>query len=154
MSWSLKLENGDFAISGSRIGTVTGKEKLVQDLRNWILEHMGTDDLHPGYGSLLDGGVTPQGVVMPGVIGTDDLDLAEIEIRNEIQRIVADYQALQLARAKSDKLTLGRPTLIPSEVLLSLDGIDIEQDMDTLKVTLSISTATDDNFELQLTLTT
>jgi hypothetical protein len=153
MSWSLRLENGDLSISGSRIGAVTGKAKLIQDLRNWILEHMGTDDLHPGYGSLLDGGVNPQGVVIQGVIGSD-LDIAEVEIRNEIQRIVSDYQALQLGRAKSDKQTYGRATLTPSEVLLSLDDIDIEQDMDTLKVTLGISTAADDNFELQLTLLT
>jgi hypothetical protein len=153
MSWSLKLENGDLSISGSRIGIVTGKAKLAQDLRNWILEHMGTDDLHPGFGSLLDGGITPQGAVVPGVIGTDDLDVAEVEIRSEIQRIVSDYQSLQLARAKSDKLSYGRATMTPSEVLLSLDDIAIEQNMDTLKVTISISTASDDNFELQLTLT-
>lgn len=142
MSWSLQLRHGDFALSSASYGTVTSKAKLVQDLRCHILERMGTDPSHPGYGSLLDGGVTPEGEVVNGVIGENRSRLVETQVQADLLRIVREHQAKQLARAKQDKLTTGRPTQVPGEILYSLDGIDVYQELDVLFVTLRIRTAT------------
>lgn len=143
MSWSLSLKSGDFSVTGAYLGTATKQQKLVQDLRCAILEQMGTDNLHPSYGSLINGGVTTDGTVYPGVIGEDDIDFAILEIETDITRIIRNYQSSQLVRAKQDKTTYGRATLDPEEVVVDLGGINFNQVQDSLEVTITVITATD-----------
>lgn len=143
MSWSLQLQHGDFAIGGARLGTVTGGRKLLQDIRCAILEKMGTDNLHPGYGSIIDGGITPDGAIANGVIGEADIDLAMIEVEAEINRITRDYQRQQLARAKQDKLIYGKATLDASEVLIDLQSLNFYQNQDTLFIQITYVTGID-----------
>lgn len=141
MSWSLQVRNGDLALSGASYGVVTGGNKLTQDLRCALLEHMGTDPSHPTFGSTIDGGMRSDGTYIPGVIGEGRSDLALIRIEAEIRRIVRDYQARQLERAKNDKLTYGKATLTGNEVLMNLVGISASQSLDTLNVKVQIQTA-------------
>src|SRR4051812_37950439 len=107
MSWSLQLRNGDLALGGANLGIVTGSQKLTQDLRCAILEKMGTDELHPWYGSLLDGGMDAEGVVSPGYIGETDWELGALNVQAEIRRIAKQYQDAQAARLENDRLTYG-----------------------------------------------
>lgn len=150
MSWSLELRNGDFTAGAARLGTVTRHRKLFQDLRCAVLERMGTDNLHPGYGSLIDGGRSPDGVEHPGVIGETDLQMIVLEIESEIHRISRNLQRQQLARAKQDHLTYGKPTLEPAEVLVGVSGIDFYQREDVLKVTVTVQTASDDSWAFEI----
>lgn len=150
MTWSLQITHGDFAVESAHLSTVTGQQKLVQDFRCAILEQMGIDNLHPDYGSLIDGGTTPEGVTSTGVIGTIDTQAAKLTIESEINRIARYLQRAQLERAKSDKMTYGRATLVPQEVLLSLNGISIEQIEDRLKVVVGLTSASNSNFEIEL----
>lgn len=152
MTWSLQITHGDFAVESAHLSTVTAQQKLVQDFRCAILEQMGIDNLHPDYGSLIDGGTTPEGVTTNGVIGTIDAQAAELTIESEINRIARYIQRAQLERAKSDKMTYGRATLVPQEVLLSLNGISIEQIEDRLKVVVGLTSASNSNFEVELEL--
>jgi hypothetical protein len=103
MTWSLQIRNGDLTLAAAHYGTVTGEQKLVQDFRAYLLERMGTDDMHPDYGSLLDGGRLPSGRSVQGIIGETDPDIAELTISTEIKRIANEYQARQLERAKEDR---------------------------------------------------
>lgn len=150
MTWSLRISNGDFVVTSAHLGTVTAQQKLLQDFRCAILEQMGTDNLHPDYGSLIDGGINSSGEVVSGVIGNINVDEVTMIIESEISRIARYMQRAQLARAKSDKLTYGRATLVPQEVLLSLNGITFEQREDLLNVTILLTAANDENFEVQL----
>jgi hypothetical protein len=150
MTWSLQISHGDFQVEGAHLGTVTGQQKLVQDFRCAILEQMGIDNLHPDFGSLIDGGTTPEGVTSTGVIGTIDAQAARLTIESEINRIARYIQRAQLERAKSDKMTYGRATLVPQEVLLSLNGITIEQIEDRLRVVVGLTSASNSNFEVEL----
>ena len=150
MSWSIRIERGDISVSPASFATVTGGPKLVQDLRCWILEHMGNDDMHPALGSVIDGGTTPDGTEIAGVIGTDDWREASAFVEAEIRRICREYQKLQLARAKQDKLTLGRATLIPSEILREVADIQFSQVGDNLNVYVQIATGTNQTFDLEL----
>lgn len=155
MSWSLQItEEGDFNVEASRYSTVTGQQKLVQDFRCALLEPMGTDNLHPEFGSLIDGGITPEGVVSNGVIGETDLDLITLFIQTEVNRIARLMQQSQLARAKADKLTYGKATLTPQEVLLSLNGIQFTQSQDTLFAVISLTSANNANFSINLPVNT
>lgn len=138
MSWSLKVSNGDLSPAPASLDAVSGAQKLVQDLRLWILERMGTDDLHPRFGSLIDGGTTPEGDEIPGVIGTDFAQ-GRAFVESEIRRICREYQMMQLARVKQDKVTLGRATLTPAEVLRDVTKIDFSQYEDALLVNVTLS---------------
>jgi hypothetical protein len=65
MSYSLRVEGGDLVVGNKRaLEVVTGKEKLFQDLKLWLLERVGTDPSTPTFGSRLDGGVV-DGQIIP-----------------------------------------------------------------------------------------
>lgn len=150
MTWSFQLRNGDLALDGANYATVTAEQKLVQDLRAYLLEKMGTDNMHPSFGSLMDGGRRPDGTEVPGVIGQQNAALVQLEIESDIRRLVNDYQSRQLARAQEDKLVYGKTTLHRGEVLLRLMEIDFRAAQDTLFITLVIETAKESTITLDL----
>lgn len=140
MSWSLKLTHGDFELSNASLGTVTAENKLVQDFRCYLLERMGTDNLHPGFGSLIDGGIQPDGTEVESPIGESDVQTVVLFLEKEIRRIGSDYQQRQLARAKSDKFTYSKVTLTAGEILVGIPSVTFTQTMDTLDVVVALQT--------------
>lgn len=153
MSWSLALRNGDFTLGTASLGIVTHEAKMVQDLRAYILESMGTDNMHRGFGSLIQGGVEANGVQNPGVIGKPNDPFARTMVVSEIKRLVRDYQQSQLERARADQQEFGKPTLSTREVLLSLDDIFVDQTNDQMTLTLFITTAANRQVEVSILLT-
>src|SRR3954462_6416197 len=102
MSWSLQLRGGDLVIGGASFGVATQQQKLIQDLRCAILERMGTDEDHPWFGSLIDGGRL-NGVDQPSIIATDNWNMAVLAVESEIRRIVDQYQKAQIIRTERDR---------------------------------------------------
>jgi hypothetical protein len=149
MSWSLRLQNGDLALDGTSLGSISGAQKLVQDLRCAILERMGTDDMHPQFGSLIDGGFA-NGREVPSLLGGNNWDHIALQVESELRRIATDYQRKQLDRIQQDRLTYGSSTLTPSEVLAAISGIRLVQAQDALLVQVSIQTATGEQQTLNL----
>ena len=152
MTWSLRIQNGDLALGNASYGTVTGSQKLIQDLRSYLLESIGTDTAHPEYGSTLNGGRLSDGTMVPGPIGQMNTSLVEAEVTSEIQRIVNQFQSEQLERARSDRQVYGKTTMTKGEVLLGINSIDLSHDQDTLNVRLSLKTGNGDS-DLDLTIT-
>lgn len=150
MSWSLELRNGDLTISGARLGQTTGSNKLVQDLRCAILEPRGHDDMHPAFGSLIDGGIDEAGREVASIIGTDRWEFAALQIQSEIRRIAALHQARQVERAKADRLTYGESTLTNAELLFQITNIDMVQAQDRLLVTVFVENGQGDEFSLDV----
>jgi hypothetical protein len=150
MSWSLALHNGDIALSGARLGQVSGPSKLVQDLRCALLEPKGFDDLHPTFGSLIDGGRDDYGNQVAPFIGTSDWDLAILRVESEIRRICADHQRKQTERSKNDRYRYGESTLTPDEMLMGIDTINMYQAQDKLLVNVKLSTAAGQGFSIDL----
>jgi hypothetical protein len=142
MSWSLQLHGGDLVIGGSTFGTVTGSEKLIQDLRCAILERMGTDEDHPWFGSLIDGGRL-NGVDQPSIIATNNWNMAVLAVESEIRRIVDQYQKAQIIRTERDRTTYGKPTLHPGEILMGVGSIEFYQAQDNLLCRVTLITGTD-----------
>jgi hypothetical protein len=151
MSWSLQVHNGDLVLLGTTLSTVKGPNKLAQDLRCAILERMGTDESHPWFGSLVDGGIS-NGMMVPGLIGTNDIGEAALEIEAEIRRIAEIYQQQQLQRLESDRLTYGKSTLDSGELLMGVNNVQIMQAEDRLLVTASIRTGNDTDVDLDFAL--
>lgn len=140
MTYSLKLENGDLVVGASGLEVVDNASKMVQDMTLELKQRMGENILHPDYGSLIDGGVKPDGSAVSSIIGESDQTLVEMRIRSEISRIAGNYQSRQLARAKADKMYYGSQTLTKKEILLGIEAIDITQTGDQMKVKVALTT--------------
>lgn len=121
MSWSLNLRNGDLTVDRGQLGAATGIDKLAQDLRCHLLERMGADRHHPGFGSVLDGGTREDGVEIESIIGEADEGLITSFIGGEVARIVREYQGKQLDRALSDRISYNKTTLSDEEILEAAD---------------------------------
>jgi hypothetical protein len=153
MTWSLAITNGDLVLSNSDYATVTGEQKLIQDLTCFVLESMGTDPNHPDYGSLLDGGVDSSGALHQSMLGLPNGNLiSEALIQSELQRILLSYQNMQIQRAKSDRLQYGKTTFSLGEVLLSINSITMTPIADTLIVNIGITTGNDTSVSLSVPL--
>lgn len=152
MSWSLQLRGGDLSIDGATLGRVTGAQKLVQDLRCALLESRGFDDLHPTFGSLIDGGIDEYGNSVQSIIGSIDWEFAALRIQSEIRRVAAEYQKQQTNRARNDRSVLGQSTLTNDELLLDVSNIAMTQAQDRLMVNVTLQTATGQTIPLDIPL--
>lgn len=153
MSWSLQLRGGDLVIGGSSFGTVTNQNKLVQDLRCAILERMGTDEDHPWFGSLIDGGRL-NGTEQSSIIATDNWDVAVLAVEGEIRRIVDQYQKQQIVRNEQDRTNYGKPTLTPGELLMGVGSIQFYQAQDNLLCRVTLITGVDSELTVNVPLGT
>lgn len=150
MSWSLRVRNGDFDPTSNGLAQVSNENKLVQDLRHFILEKMGTDDAHPEYGSLFDGGTKPDGTEANSVLASDSIVEAKALIEADLRRIIIEYQQTQLARAKRERLKFNKTTFTRGEVIKQLDTIRMDQVLDKLEVTIFITTASDVSLQINV----
>lgn len=53
MSFDLKITNGDLVINQGTLQQVQDSEKLIQDILKILLTDVGSNPLHPAYGSFL-----------------------------------------------------------------------------------------------------
>lgn len=149
MSWSLEVRGGDLVVDGARLGDVKGHRKMVQDLSHWILEPMGTDNLHMRYGSLIDGGLR-DGVQHPSMVGSSNDKFLWAELQAEINRIIKDYQRIQLNRARTDKYTLNNSTLTREEVLYNVKSVDFVQREDRVFIAIAIQNGSGSVLDMML----
>jgi hypothetical protein len=163
MSWSLKVgtirdgngslvSSGDLVLTGSSFGTVANEQKLVQDLRHWILTRMGDDFFHPNYGSFIDGGTAPDGRQVDSVIGEANWRMVQLEIAAEIRRIGGTYQRAQIDRARLDRDRYGKSTLTGGEILAAITSINFFPSEDALRVEVNIQSARNNAAALTLEL--
>lgn len=128
----------------AQIGVVQGSQKLVQDFRCAVLEALGNDDLHPSWGSTLDGGIGPNGEWVRGVIGTADPWAAQMQVESEIRRIATLLQQRQLQRLQQERLTYNKVTLTASEILLGVTNVRMSQVGDALTVGVTLHNGQDE----------
>lgn len=123
MSWSLQIIGGDLSPISDQSGLkiATGKDKTLQDLKLALYESMGTDPMHPEYGSLIDGGRLPNGTIVESSVGSDSTSLFRIE--EEVSRIIQNYTIQQNIRIKSDIASFGKTTIADSEIIKSVRSI-------------------------------
>lgn len=124
MSWSLNISGGDlnFVSGAAGASVVTGRDKAFQDLRCALLEPMGSDPMHPDFGSLLDGGRLPNGRAVDSFIGTNTL--SALKVKEEIGRIIQRYMDLQRQKIDAEYQIYGKTTLQESEIIQSILSIE------------------------------
>lgn len=141
MSTSLALINGDLAISSGRnFETVSNGNKLVQDLTIWILERFGNDPAIPLNGPNLD-----------DYIGQISTVSAINQIKNIIIQRLQQYQAMQISDMKRDVIRYqGKTTLDPSEVLRSINSVNVTSQGTTVIARISITTLEGSQIQMSL----
>jgi phage baseplate assembly protein W len=126
MSVSLKVVNGDLSITAGRFDLVQGTDKLKQDLTLWLTERYRDDRFHPTYGSILDG-------YIGGVINPSE---TVVRVQSETLRVLSNYEQIQIARFKESPSKFQ-----PSELLKSVNGVDVSLSYDKVIVLVRITTA-------------
>lgn len=126
MSLSLKVVNGDLSITAGKFDIVQGLDKLKQDLTLWLTERYRDDRFHPTYGSILDG-------YIGGVINAND---TIVRVQSETLRVLSNYMQIQMARFRENPLKFQ-----PSELLQSVNGVDVSLSYDKVIVLVRITTA-------------
>ncbi len=150
MSWSFQIRNGDLNFDGpGGFATVTGTQKLLQDIKCALLTPQGTDPSHPGFGSIVQGGITADGVEVPTMIGSLVTPELRLDLESEIRRILHTIQAQQLDRLTRESVIYGgRNTFSQGEILASVDNVVINQVGDTLLVRIVFTTGNGDQVTL------
>lgn len=141
MSWSFDISGGDLNLISPKSGmsTVTGARKAFQDIRAELLESMGNDPMHPEYGSVLDGGVMPDGRLVESEFGNiiDSGTIYRVEL--ELRRIIEEYAKRQKQKLLSERQRSGgKHTFAANELVASIDSIDTKQINDTLLVRIRL----------------
>lgn len=154
MSKSFQIINGDLVVGvGRAYGSISGKDKLQQDLKMWVLEKIGSDSLLPTYGSALDGGII-DGQVIPSFVG--ELLTPDIisQIRAEILRILTNYQAMQYQKMQDEAILYGgKNTLSADEVVDTIDSVSVLSVGETILVQAIVTTLTGSSLTLTVPLT-
>lgn len=127
---SLALVNGDLVIGGAGgYATLSGVERIRQDLTLALWEEYGTDRFHPRYGSIikqyLGSPITPE--------------LQQL-VKAEVNRVIQNYIAIQQAeviRGTQYDVTGRYDT---SDVVRSLDQIDVRTTLDAIYVMAALTT--------------
>jgi hypothetical protein len=101
MSFDLKIINGDLVINQGDLQTVKDSEKLIQDILKICLTDVGSNPLHPSYGSYLSRSVigNPQSTSVIVQVATSQLNtcltnlqyLQQLQIKS-FQKVSADEQ--------------------------------------------------------------
>ena len=95
MSFDLQVLNGDLVIKNSDLATVTGKDKLIQDLLKIALTDAGGNVLNPWYGTLI-------GKSLVGSVLNSDilLSVAQTQLQNAVETL-KKLQNMQVAEGQS-----------------------------------------------------
>lgn len=149
MTWSLLLSNGDLTKGkGNSLSTVTGPEKVAQDLFARFLEPYGFDALNPTFGSFID---FPEGSVVningrEQVLPKDYRDL----VLSEISRLIDDYITRQRIRVRYESnLYNGKTTLTDDEIIANYE-VSSAQLEDSLFVNIILTFGNGDNVNLEI----
>lgn len=128
---TLRLDDGDLVIgTDSDYAKVTGPAKMIQDLRCALLEPLGNDRFHPGYGSRLE-----------DFIALSNDEEAAFEVESEVRRVVSNYAAVQRDMVEAETFGGEETTFTTDEIIDSLTGISAKITDETVRVTVGLATA-------------
>lgn len=126
---TLQLRNGDLVMGPGGAQTISGPDMIVQDLRCALVEPLGNDRFHPGYGSILEEQV---GQVIDGA--------ARFAVEQEVSRVVANYVAVRADQVSSDRLAGVRSRFEDADLIGTVNGINVAQQGDAIQVQVALTT--------------
>jgi phage baseplate assembly protein W len=127
---TLRLLRGDLVLTGNEYQEVSGEFKIQQDLRNALLEPLGNDRFHPGWGSSL-----------PQFIGNNYVTAETVSrVSQEINRVLSNYVAVQQDTLQRDSLAGRKSRFTTADVVRSVEGVSMSAVADRVFGTIRLST--------------
>lgn len=121
-SYSLRIADGDLAMTGNQMDLVHGVDKLNQDLDLWLRERYGGDRFHTNWGSILQ-------EFIGGVVS----ETTRSEVQAEVLRVLQNYQAVQYRMLQQEPQKMSQ-----SEMLVAVDDIKTNVSYDSVMVQVKI----------------
>ena len=103
---TLALDHGDLVVGSTGYAMIDGVPKVLQDVRCALLEPLGNDRFHPGFGSSLD-----------SFVGSMQDEMVISEVQGEVRRVLDQYAAVQRDRLERDALSGARSRYKTADVL-------------------------------------
>lgn len=132
--YTFKIVDGDLAMRGDgNIVKLTGAQRIEQELACWLLEPLGTDKFYSKFGSTIG-----------EMVGSPALTAYLNELRIEVERVVnnyVSYQRGQIEALRSGNAEDALNSWNDDDVIASIGSIELEAIADTVKVTVTLSTA-------------
>ena len=143
--YTLKIADGDIALGGDGVPvTVTGAERISQDLSCWLLEPVGSDPMYRKFGSRLW-----------SMIGEPILSGTTASVKSETSRVVGNYVSYQSSQFNSSGTTQAeRLTGIwgRDDLVSSVSEVSATQSFDAIDVRVGLVTASGRAVDLNQTL--
>jgi phage baseplate assembly protein W len=140
---TLALSGGDLVIGSGGLQMISGAAKIRQDVALALGEEYGTDPYNAGWGS-----------VLPQYVGQAIDDDTTMLVQAEVNRILQQYMAVQQAMLSTASTSGTTTTLTTSDVVRSVDGVDVTVLYDTVKVLITLTTMAGQTLSLSRTVTT
>ena len=126
---TFNVETGDLILSRGAFETLSGPAKIQQDLAIANITPYGSNRFHPRFGS-----------VLPEYIGQPIGQTTKQLIYSEVNRVIANYNAVQLAKVKSFIQQGLQSPYGQDDLIATVNTIDVQQSYDTFYVTVNCTT--------------
>jgi hypothetical protein len=147
MTHTWRLENGDVALDiQGRVEQIGGSRKVVQDLKNWMLNDKGFNSFQPKMGTYLD-----------SYVGQESDPRMLHDIRNEVRQVLEDYMETQMSDLKKRIEERGDPYIAiglaePSSLVDLWTDLAVRDIPGAIEITVVFKTFTDDIDEVVVVL--
>lgn len=143
---TLALSNGDLVVGTGGFATVTGADKVRLELSLALGEYYGTDRFH----------ADSWGSTVIDYVGQpiDSAGTLEFEVKSEVSRVIANYIAIQTAEIYDDYLNGTRSQYSTADVIRSVDSITAIVSMESINLTVALTTAAGQQVALNRTVST
>lgn len=126
---TLLLRDGDLVPMHRDLAQIAGSGKVAQDLRGALLEPLGNDRFHPGWGSTID-----------DFIASIADETTRLDIEAEINRVISNYAAVQRDKIEADMSGDSETRFTTAEVLQRIQSVSVDMEADTVKVHIRLQT--------------
>lgn len=139
---TLALSGGDLVVGPGGLQMISGAAKIRQDLALALSEEYGTDPYEPTWGS-----------VLPKYVGEPvDAD-TQLLVQSEVNRVIQQYMVGQQAMLSAANTNGTATTLTTSDIIRSVDKIDVTVSYDSVRVVVSLTTMASQTISLSRTVT-
>ena len=136
---TIQVSNGDIVLSNGSPQFLTGQNKLVQDIRLWLQEPLGTGYTTPGFGSLLS-----------GMVGQAQSSGIASKIQSEVLRVLQLYQGQQVLNLQTAQNSAQLSYYNKSEIIQSIDSVSISLQQTTVIANVLITTLANSSVNLNI----
>lgn len=125
----LLLSNGDIVVGQQGLVTVSGQEKVVQDMVVATKEPYGSNPFHPGWGSYMQSFVGQDAQTAPALAQT------------EVVRLVNNYMTVQSYIHQQAIANGGKSPYTNDDWVTGLVDMTVSQDTESLTISATLGTA-------------